>query len=114
MSFFILHIASAYKGMTSVVQNLPIGGNRHHLPGNHLAAVLQGSYHGVFDAAAAGHLNAYHSNGPAIVFLYDSCQFLAVIHTIQFGATNQGHLILHELRNELRMEISIGVSGAIG
>ena len=44
------------------VQNSSIGGNGHHITGNGLAAMLQGPFHRILHAAAAGHLHSHHSD----------------------------------------------------
>lgn len=73
------------------------------IPGDELAAVLEGSDGGVFKTSAARHLHPQDSNAPDVVIADDLRQLLAVVHSIQLGAADEGNMAAHELLMDVRV-----------
>ena len=62
------------------------------IPGDELAAVLEGSDGGVFETSAARHLHPQDGNALDVVIADDLGQLLAVVHGIQLGAADEGNM----------------------
>ena len=60
---------------------------------NVLTAVFDGGFDCIAEAAAAGYSHPCDGNGPDIVVLKNLRQLLGVIHRIQLGAADHGHLM---------------------
>ena len=81
---------------SGLLQNPPVGGDGHHLPGDEFATLLEGLLHRQLDAAAAGHLHAHDGDAPDIVLPDDLRQLFGIVHAVQLGAAHQGDVPLDE------------------
>ena len=66
-----------------------------------LTAVFNSSFDRIAEATAAGYGHPSHGDRADIVVLKNLCQLLGVVHRIQLGTANHGHLILHEIVMEI-------------
>ena len=93
----------------TLLQNITLSGNRHHLPRDEFSALLQSFLYGKFDTAAAGNFHSHHGNRADIVLLQNLGQFDGIVHTIQFWTADQRDVTA----DEVLMEIGVSVSGAV-
>ena len=78
-------------------QNLAIGGNGDHLPGDEFAALHQSPLHSVFQATTAGDLHAHDLHRLDVVVLDDPGELFGVVPLVQLGATNEGDMVADEI-----------------
>ena len=91
-------------------QYFSVNGYGHYLPGDELSALLEGFLGGKFQTAAARDLHPDDGNALDVITGDDGLQLHGIVHAIQLGAADEGDLV----PDKILMEISVGVSGAIG
>ena len=111
MALAIFHARRAFhKSRNSPLSdNLPVRGNGYDVQRNILTAVFDGGFDCIAEAAAAGYSHPCDGDGADIVVLENFSQLLRIVHSIQLGAADHSHLILHEIV----VEIAVGISSAI-
>ena len=88
---------------------MSITADGNNLPGNEFAACLERVLSCPLQSSAAGHFHPHDRYALDLVVTDDRSQFLCVIHSIQFGAADEGDPALHEFL----MHIGIGVGCAV-
>lgn len=88
---------------------MPVDRDGDHLPGKELAAGLEGVLDRLFQTAAAGDFHAHDAHALDVVVPDDGGELFRVVHVVQLGAADEGHVAAHELG----MEVGIGVGGAV-
>ena len=92
------------------VQDPSVGGHGHHLPGQKLAAALDGQPGGLFNTAAAGHLHPGDGDAPDVVFGDDPGELFGIIALVQLGTADEGDAV----PDQLIVEIAVGIGRAVG
>ena len=91
------------------VQNGSVDGNRHDLPGQEFAAVLQCGNCGLFQTTAARYFHAHHRDALDVVLTDDFGEFFAVIRCIQLGTADERDLA----PDKVLVEVCIGIGSAV-
>ena len=91
-------------------QDLALGGDGHHLPGEEFAAALEGLLDRQLDPAAAGDLHAHHGDALDVVVGQNFGELFAVIHAVQLGTAHQGNFST----DKVPVEVGVGVGSAVG
>jgi len=94
----------------SVFEDAAIGRDGHDLPGDHLAALLQGFLGGEVETATARNFHADDGDAADVILAENLRQFFGVIPCVELGTADHGDFAL----DEFLVEIGPGVSGAIG
>ena len=79
------------------------------MPGNELAAGLQGALGCAFDATATRNLHANDGYALDIILCNDTGQLFGIVSLVQLGTADQRDAIT----DELVMEIAVGVGGTV-
>ena len=92
------------------VEYPPVNRERHHLPGQEFAAVLERRLRRLLQPAAAGHLHAHDGHAHNVVCSDYVRKFDGIISIVQFRTANQRDFAAHEVL----VHACIGIGGAVG